>query len=242
MLRVAICDDDNTMCSQIEKMILDYSKTSNTDFTVDVFYDGNKLLDFIRHEHPFDLIFLDIELVTTTGIEIGNKVRSELDDYFSKIVFISAKNGYEHQLFDVQPLNFLKKPLNESKLIYCIELAVKILCRENKTFSYQVGREIYKVDIKDILYFENNLKRIKIVTLHDEDTFYSSLKDIRQKLPKTFVMPHGSFLVNFDYVEYVTTKEIHMVNKKTLPISKRCINEIRMLQIKLEEERRDANL
>jgi len=58
-------------------------------------------------------------------------------------------------LFEVQPLNFIKKPIDSRKLKKCIQLAIKLLKIENKSFSYQKGNKIKRVDIKDILYFES---------------------------------------------------------------------------------------
>ena len=135
MLSIAICDDNNYICSQIEKIILDYQKYKCEKFDIDIFCTGENLINFIKNEHSFDLIFLDIELGTTTGIEIGSKIRNEFDDYISKIVFITSKDGYESQLFDFQPLNFLKKPIEPRKIHKCIDLSLKLLGIENNTFD-----------------------------------------------------------------------------------------------------------
>lgn len=116
MIRIAICDDDNYICSQIEKYILNYSNTKNIRFDIEVFYSGESLTNLIMKEHGFDLIFLDIELITQTGVQVANKIRNEFYDYSTKIVFITSKDGYEQQLFDVQPLNFIKKPIDFEKL------------------------------------------------------------------------------------------------------------------------------
>lgn len=131
MITIAICDDDNYICSQIEKYILNYSKTKNIKFDIEVFYSGESLTNFIMKEHSFDLIFLDIELITQTGVQLANKIRNEFDDYSTKIVFITSKDGYEQELFDVQPLNFIKKPIDFEKLKKCIELTIKLLGIDN---------------------------------------------------------------------------------------------------------------
>lgn len=130
MIKIAICDDNKYVCGEIEQIIYNYSEQRNIKIDIEVFYDGKDLFSFIMNEHYFDLIFLDIELKSTTGIEVGTKIRNKLDDYISKIVFISSKSGYERQLFDVQPLNFLDKPIDKEKLIKCIDLALKLLDKE----------------------------------------------------------------------------------------------------------------
>jgi len=242
VIRIAICDDDNYICSEIEEVILNFEKTSTIEMDIEVFYTGENLIKFIENEHKFDLIFLDIELGTTTGIEVGGKIRNEFDDYISKIVFITSKNGYEQQLFDVQPLNFIKKPIDHKKLKRCINLAIKLLGIVNITFEYKKGYDVIKVNMKDILYFESKRKRIKIVTYSGEDYFYGTLENVKEKLPKTFVEPHGSFLINFDEVERVTKEFVFMKNGLKIPISQRNLKNIRSMLINFEKEKRNARL
>lgn len=242
MLKIGICDDDNYICSEVERIILDYEKTSAVNIDIEIFYSGESLINFIKNEHFFDLLFLDIELGTTTGIEVGSKIRNELNDYISKIVFITSKNGYEQQLFDIQPLNFIKKPIEEEKLKKCISLAIKLLDIENKSFEYKKRYDVIKVNIKDILYFESNKKKIRIVTHNSEDCFYETLKKVKERLPKIFVEPHESFLINFDKVERVSKELIFMINGQQIPISQRNLRNIRSMLINFEKEKRNARL
>lgn len=242
MIKIAICDDDTYICSEIESIIRNLRKKSIVEMETEVFYSGESLINFIKNEYKFDLIFLDIEMGTTTGIEVGNKIRNEFDDYISKIVFITSKDGYEQQLFDIQPLNFIKKPINHEKLKACISLAIKLLDIDNKTFEYKKGYNLIKVNIKEILYFESKRKQIKIATHSNEDYFYDTLENIRKKLPKTFVMPHGSFLINFNKVERVTKEFVFLKNGLQIPISQRNLKTIRSMIIDCEKEKRNVGL
>lgn len=242
MLKIAVCDDDNYVCTEIEQMILDYSIKSNIKVDIDIFYDGKDLISYIENEYSFDLIFLDIELGTTTGIEVGNRIRNELDDYISKIVFISSRTGYERQLFDVQPLNFLDKPIDKEKLIRCIDLALKMLDKEKKVFKYQVGHDFNQVAFQDILYFENKLRKVKIIMINGVDEFYGTLENIKMQLPNNFITAHVSYIVNYNYIEKISGETILMKNGVTIPISKRNLKEIQNLQIQFIKELRDVNL
>lgn len=242
MLKIAICDDDKYVCGEIEQMILDYSLKNNTKIDIEVFYDGKDLIHYIEKDQCFDLIFLDIELRTTTGIEVGNKIRNEFDDCISKIVFISSKTGYERQLFDIQPLNFLDKPINKEKLFRCINLALKMLDKEKKVFKYQVGHDFKQVAIQDILYFENKLRKVRIITVNGTDEFYGTLENIKLQLPSIFVTAHVSYIVNYNYIEKTSGETILMKNGAIIPISKRNLKEIHHLQIQFVKELRDVNL
>lgn len=237
MIRIAICDDDKYTCSEIEKILLEYEKTNSIHMDIEVFYTGESFFQFIIQEHAFDLIFLDIELRTTSGIDISHKIRSELDDHISKIVFITSKNGYESQLFDVQPLNFIKKPIDDTKLKNCLRLAIKLLHMEYDTFTYKKGYDVIRVNIKDIFYFESNRKRIKIVTEQGEDYFYGTLEKVYQKLPPIFVAPHGSFIINFDKTIRITKETVLMQNGIEVPISQRNLKNMRRMLIEFEREK-----
>ncbi|MFW5650456.1 MAG: LytR/AlgR family response regulator transcription factor [Acetivibrio ethanolgignens] len=242
MVKIAICDDDAYICSEIEKVIFDFGKTSTVEMEIEVFYSGEELIHFMEKEYSFDLVFLDIELGETTGIEVGSKIRNEFDNYISKIVFITSKDGYEQKLFDVQPLNFIKKPLDHEKIERCLRLAIKLFGLDNQIFEYKKGYDVVRVDAKDILYFESRRKKIRIVTNRGEDWFYGTLEGIREKLSPMFVEPHGSFLVNFDKIERITRESAFMKNGVEIPISQRNLKNIRSMLIDVEKEKHNARV
>lgn len=242
MLNIAICDDNEDICSIIEKIIIDYNKKIEIDIRVEIFYSGEKLIEHLKNKDKFDLIFLDIELGSTTGIDVASHIRNELDDHISKIVFITSKDGYERELFEVQPLNFIKKPIDSKKLKKCIQLTIKLLKIDNKSFKYKKGHNIIKVDIKDILYFESKGKKIKIVTYNGSSYFYDSLKNIEEELPRIFIKPHGSFLINFNKVKALKSKLALMENGTKIPISQRRLKSMRNMLIEFEKEKRNARV
>lgn len=236
MLRIAICDDDSAVCSKMEKIILSFNKKIKCEMEIDIFLNGEDLIYYLENKKNFDLIFLCIELDGLTGVDIGKRIRNKLDNHISKIVFMSSESGYEEELFEIQPLNFLRKPIDNNKLMECITLAVKILDKEFKFFEYKVGHDIKRVQLDNIVYFESNLKKIKIVTINEEDHFYSSLEKVKAKLTGMFVSPHGSFLINYSHIEKITSRKIYMTNGNIIPASRRNIKNIYELQNRISGE------
>lgn len=234
MLEIAICDDDNEICLEIEKIILNYRNNLDIKMNIDIFYSGERLIEFIKKEHPFDLIFLDIELKTITGIEVGRKIREELCDHISKIVFITSKTGYEEQLFDLQPLNFIKKPIDEIKVRKCIDLTYMLYSMENKVFKYKKDYNIIKVKTKNILYFEKVGRKTRIVTEEGEDFFNESISKVKDRLPKTFIETHCSFIVNFDRITCLDKNFVIITNYDEIPVSQKNIKNIRTMLIDSE--------
>ncbi len=236
MINIAICDDENTICTMIEDIVEQYSKNNSIDIDIEVFWNGDDLIEFIEKEHKFDLIFLDIEIGETTGIDVSQKIRNEFNDYISKIVFISAVEGYEKSLFEVHPLNFIYKPIDERKLIKCIDITKNLLNISSKKFEYKVKQTIKSVSVDDIIYFENHLRKIKVVTNTSEDFFYDKLVNILEKLPDWFISPHSSYVINYNYIDKIIDEKVIMTNGLSIPISRKNIKIIHHMQIKMEKE------
>lgn len=221
MIKIAICDDDKYICCEVEEYILEYAKSRELKIVVDVFYSGQKLLEYMKLENTYDLMFLDIEIGSSTGIEVAKKIRDDFDDHTSKIVFITSKDGYEVELFSVQPFEFIKKPIDKDKLFRVLNLAEKLLVINEQTFTYKKSFDLIKVNVGEILYFEKEGKKIKIVTSNDEDYFYDTLENIMLQLPSTFVKSHSSFIVNFEKIKYLKKESIKLVNDDEIPLSQR---------------------
>lgn len=221
MIKTAICDDDKYICCELEKYIIEYGKSKGLKITVDIFYSGEKLLKYMGDGNTYDLIFLDIEIGSITGVDVATRIRNDFDDHIIKIVFITSKEGYEIELFAVQPFEFLKKPINKNKLYAVLDLAGKLLIIDALTFTYKKSFDYIKVNIGEILYFEKESRKIKIVTIKGTDYFYDTLENIMLKLPNIFVRTHNSFVVNFEKIKYLKKESIILVNQNELPISQR---------------------
>ena len=61
MIRIAVVDDENNICSFVEKCLLNLSKKYGINVEVDVFSSGEDLMNTIN-EIFYDVIFLDIKM------------------------------------------------------------------------------------------------------------------------------------------------------------------------------------
>ncbi|MDD3168005.1 MAG: LytTR family DNA-binding domain-containing protein [Eubacteriales bacterium] len=237
MFRIAICDDEQVICSQIENIIMKYAAENNEKIDTQVFYSGEELSRFLELEQSFDLIFLDIELKLINGIEVGKKIRDELDNQILQIVYISGKDSYFKDMFDVRPMHFLQKPFEEADIIKDVRLAMKLMEKLGGVFIYKKGHEIYRKPIKNILYFESNNREVKMVTRDGEETFYGKLDDVYQQVAKYhFMYIHKSYVVNYFFVMKFKYEEVTMSNDEVLPISQARRKATRELQVKFEKE------
>ena len=174
-----------------------------------------------------DLLFLDIELVRESGISVGKFIRKEMEDIQTHIVYISAKQGYAMELFKIQPLDFLVKPISDEQIKEVLTRSIRQKQSLKSCFEYQKGSAVFRVPTKDIAYFTSMDKKIRLVTKDGEEEFYGKLKNIMEALPADFMMIHKSHIVNQQYVVEYAYDSVKMSDGTILNISKPYRKEIR---------------
>lgn len=228
MFRVAICDDEQSMCSRIERIILDYQKVNGEKIDISIFLTGEELCKYIKEGQAFDLIFLDIELNEINGIEVGRIIREEIKDEITQIVYISAKKDYAIELFENRPLNFLVKPISDEKIVKNLEITIELHKRGNLFFEFSRNAVFYKIPYKDIMYFASNDKKIRVITINEEYEYYGKLSDLEELTKdKDFILIHKSYLVNYLYILEARYDELKLTNNEKLPISQAYRKEVR---------------
>lgn len=220
MLRIAICDEDQIICSGIENIIINYSKKINEKMEIEVFYSGGELLKFILKEYCFDLIFIEMNLNHINGITVGKILRDLLDYQTVQIVYMSKTDKYLKELFNIRPMHFITKPIDPYKIIDDIRLAMKLTDKLGAFFSYKKGYEIHKIPLKNILYFESDDREVRMVTTNGEELFYGKLEHIYNQVVKyQFVQIHKSYIINYSHASKINYNEVIMSNTDCLPIS-----------------------
>jgi DNA-binding LytR/AlgR family response regulator len=221
MYKIAICDDNEIICEEIEKKLIMLQKEMKFELDIDVFFKGEDLEFKLISNFKYDLLILDIELYDLNGIEVGKIVREKMFNEVMHIIYISSKESYAMELFDIRPLNFLVKPLDYKKLIDVILKAIDLNGVKIGYFKFSIGREKYQYKFNEILYFESIGRKIKIVLKGETKEFYGKLKIISDELRgKNFYLIHNSYLVNYDEVSVQRSESVELVNGEELPISR----------------------
>ena len=72
--------------------------------------DGESALALIGRERP-DLVFLDIVMPGTTGLQVLERL-----DYEPKVIFTTAHDQYAVRAFDIHAFDYLLKPVDQERL------------------------------------------------------------------------------------------------------------------------------
>lgn len=238
MYNIGICDDNRNICTQIENAVKKYSLAEGIAVNIKIFYSGEDVYECLVEAEGkgIDLLFLDIEMMELDGVELGKKIRSEFRNEEIQIVYISGNQSYAMDLFQVRPMNFLVKPLDEKAIVSMVKQAMN-LNAGSEYFSYKIGQDYHRRNLRDILYFESHGRKIKMVTMDEEVFFYEKLKDVLTRIENQMFFPiHKSLVVNYRHIKDFYYEKVVMVNGDELAISQSRRKKVREMQ--LEYERR----
>jgi len=240
-LSIAICDDEKRIGAELERALIDMLKNIKPE--IDVYFTGEALCTKIENGAHYDLIFLDIEFSqhAINGVEVGRLIRETYCNDLTSIVFISWEMKYSMQLFDIRPLNFLIKPLDYAKVKQTVLTYLRIAELWAKEFTYKIGHNTHKAQIKDIIYLQSDKRKL---TLHLADgrkeEFYGTLKEVYQEQLQQFdfIFIHASCIVNYDYIAVAKHDEVVLLDGITsLPISQPKRKEVKETYFSIMEKR-----
>lgn len=170
--------------------------------------------------HPTDLIFLDINMPSISGIDFYKKLSQQV-----MVIFTTAHSQYAVEGFNLNAIDYLLKPYSPERFTTAVNKAHDyfnfIHTREAGQLDHIFVRAEYnlvKVKLSDILYVEGLADYLKI-HVEGKKTILSrmTMKDMTVKLPAKFIRVHRSFIIPVDRVESVRNKNILLAGQ-TIPI------------------------
>lgn len=238
LFTVAICDDDKVFCRQLNDMVESYLKELGIKYQILIYNTVQNIRYELAEGMIFDVLFLDLKfpLEQRDGVYLGNYLRDTLQNDYSQIIYISGIEGYAMQLFESRPLNFLLKPIRKDKLQKTLDKVMYLQDINKKIFTYTFGSKEFRLELGEILYFESEGRKIKIVCKGGKEYSYNGkISNVYEKLKDSkFFSPHKSFVVNYHAVEQWSRDELILLDGERIPVSRNKISEVRELQLKYE--------
>lgn len=233
MLNIAICDDDYSFVEVIKDYIQKIKEILNIKINVNIFLSGIELLDFIKENKIFDIIFIDICMPHMNGAMLGMKIKSMVDTI---IVYMSVSSDYFVDIFEVKPLGFFIKPIKFCEFERIFLVIYNHIFNSNIFFEFKIDREILRIKFKDIIYFKNCGRQVILYSIKGIYKFYEKFKNVYE-LSKNykFLFIHKSYIINYDYISRITYDYVEMINGEILTISQRRKKDIRQQYVWISE-------
>ena len=182
----------------------------------------SEALDILQNE-DIDLIFLDVELPGTTGIDLVK----QMDD-LPLVIFTTAKREYAADAFEFRDfvVDYITKPVSLPRIINAVNKARQKLEQEEVAgshndylFAKSEGR-LVRIDINELEYIETVGDYVRFKTTASQFIVHSSLKNINEKVNHPDLMKiHRSYIINLSKIIDIEDNSV-LIGKKIIPISR----------------------
>lgn len=220
MLRIAVCDDDIKTLEEIKYILIDYCKAKKLAVKILAYCDG---ADLLASEEKFDIIFLDIEMQYSNGIEVAQQIRHM--DMNVPIVYITSYIDYWRRAYKVHAFDYITKPFKAEELYKVMKdylTALNDSSEETITLPTDDGVVCFKMN--EIYYFMFEAKKKVYVHTADQQVLVrENLTDIYNRLNKDrFYQTRRDCVLNLKYVQKIQNEfVIIMKNGDMLPLAQK---------------------
>jgi len=188
-----------------------------------VFDDSIEPMEYLAN-HEIDLVFLDIQVPSQTGIDFLKIVKN-----LPQIIVTTAYSEYAVEAFELNVCDYLIKPFSFTRFLKAVNrVALKPEPRQLYPLStdrstqtgfafFNVNKTMVKVEFDEVLYVESMREYIYIHTTKGKVITKMGIGEIEKKLQDQFLRVHRSYLVNKGKITAYNAEEI-FVDKISLPI------------------------
>lgn len=229
MIECITVDDEPLALEMINRFV------KQTPFLVlkNSFNNAIDALNYIQ-TNSVQLIFLDIQMVDFTGMELARTISTGVFKNKPSIIFTTAYSEYALEGYQVAAVDYLLKPFDYEDFV---RSAVRVRAQldeqrsvkpvfttlQSESMSYvfiKVDAQIVRVEIKDILYIEGYKDYVKIYLKSNSKPMISlmSLKKLEEMLNDfDFLRIHRSFIVSFSHVDSLLKGAVR-IGEKVIPV------------------------
>lgn len=220
MIRIAICDDDESLVFNNKRIIGEYVKKNKEIVDIEEYSNGEFLLAGIQEGEYFDLILLDIEMPHKDGMEIAPQIKKYLPH--ALIVFVTSHLKYAVDSFALSIFRYVPKQEIQPRLEQALNDAFKyIKLQQNDIYTIHTQNRFEKIFLKDVLYIQKSGKNAVLVTFNTQAKVRKSLSQVYEEInKKEFIYIDRGCIVNIIHIMQVKNGEVVLKNKETLPISR----------------------
>jgi len=212
---------------------------------------GTQAVAEISCLHP-DLVFLDLQMPEMGGFEVIQRL--EGGAHLPVIIVVTAFDQYAIQAFDAGAIDYLLKPVGQTRLIHCLEKARQLLGSKTDTANAlarlqnmanshvvpraqkivgRLGDEFFLLNVHEVLAFQAEGEVVWIITAKQRYLATQTLRKTQEKLAESsFRRIHRNALVNIDHVRKMAAMSsnrwlITLNNNQEFIVSKRLARNVR---------------
>lgn len=211
MIKIALCDDEETFLYSMENMLINYEKTINEVFSIKKYTKPLQLMNSLAED--FQVFFLDIQMPNLNGVELAEIIRKH--DEKSTIVFITSYSDFNKYCLELEADNYIIKPITQIQVNYEMNRVIrKIKSNGQDYLGVKSNDGFTKIFLSDIEYIETVGRKVMFhCDKRGDVTARFKIQDLERRLENfPFVRCHNGVIVNLDHISSLVGFTIILTN------------------------------
>lgn len=209
-MNIAICDDQQEIAEKIYNLIQTFFNQNNSMLNnISIYHDGHSLLTDFYAGQPFNVIFLDIDMPSISGMEVAKNIRQTDSEVL--IVFITSYPDFMPASFKVEAFDFLTKPFSEVDLYNTLERCIQKYTQKNGQLAIRTSLGTAVIKLRTIVYITSDKHYLNFIFNNGTKIrTQMTLNQLEEELLhyQHFARCHQSYIVNLDYVSEVQREKV----------------------------------
>lgn len=105
MIQIAICDDEDETLTKIAELVFKYGTQNKVDISIDTYNRAKDLEKELDSQRKYQIYILDMLMPQMSGIEIGQRIRSQ--DRQASIICLTSSKDFAYQAFGIYAQRYL---------------------------------------------------------------------------------------------------------------------------------------
>ena len=233
--RTIIIDDERLAREELKSILQEYTEIE----VIGEAQNGDEGIELAESLKP-DLIFLDVSMPGMTGFDMLKKLGE-----IPHVIFVTAHDEYAIKAFEVNALDYLLKPIDQSRLNEAID---KLKLKDEQDFEssdrnnlerkerrltitdrvfIKDGEKCYFIQLAEIRMLESDGNYVKVYFGTNRPLILRSLNSFEDKLdPEHFFRANRKFIINLNFVDKVENwfnggLQVELTSGDKLEISRR---------------------
>lgn len=203
LLKVILIDDEPILCDELKCLL----ENSGEVEVVGIGHNGEDAIALVD-KLEVDVVFLDIQMPVMNGMDAAKVLCSRPRKPF--IVFVTAFNNFAFDAFQVEAVDYILKPFDESDIERVLKrLRARLTQKPTapprpflKKVLAETGDRLEVIDVAQIEYFQAENRQIFIRTIAGKRyEIRNRLHELEEALdPTDFFRCHRNFIVNVNQI------------------------------------------
>ena len=211
MLKVAVYCSNPSVAGMLRRYMAELDKVHGLQCKTDYYDSRERLVWEMDTPGMYDIVIVYREW----------DVASILRQRTEHINLVMIAPGINKRLYDIQPCYQIYEPVNLGNFY-------KVICSaagghdRYPGMSFQFGKVRYMLNPHEIIYFENDRRKIDVVSETRRYTVYGNMSDLESRLKlmsRDFVRIQESYIVNLEYVREYSGTWVCMADGRQINIS-----------------------